>query len=40
VIIHTNTILDIHNYIQKEKEKKRKEKKRKRKVESGTIIPG
>jgi len=38
VITHTNTILDIHNYIQKEKEKKRKGKERKRK--GGTIIPG
>jgi len=38
VITHTNTILDIHNYVQKEKEKKRKGKERKRK--GGTIIPG
>jgi len=28
VITHANTILDIHNYVQKEKEKKRKGKER------------
>jgi hypothetical protein len=36
MITHTNTILNIHNYVQKEKGRKENRKRKK----SGTIIPG